>query len=170
MLDFNIDAVFAQPDRISPTLVAEAFLGAPVHGVIAREHVVQIMIPLGNIDDELVTRINRMEITYKGKRMRVDRVNDGLSTMDGIPLRYRSYGFCVPEIKRAPTEDDYRAAKSIMRDIARDYSGSKYAPTSVLLDDEEKRSQEKMVVEAPLGSGRKGSGFAVKTRKELGVK
>lgn len=167
-MNFDIDMTRAAD--VSPLLVAEAFLGVTCHGVVANEHVVQIMIPLGNIDEGVVNRINRMEVTFKGKTMRVDRISEGYANIEGHPYQYRSYGFCVPEAKRGPTEEDYRKAKSIMRDIAREATVSSFAPTSILLEDDERRSQEKMIVEAPVGSGRAATGFAVRTRQELGVK
>lgn len=162
MIEFDIDEVVAK--SVPPILAAEAFLGVSVHGVIASRHVVEIMIPLVEIEQDLVVLINRMDIIFKGKRMRADRIREGRSE-DGVA--YRGYGFAVPEIKRGPTEEDYRNAKSVMRDIARDYSASRYAPTSILLEAEERRSQEKMVVEAPVGSGRNKKGFEIKTRREL---
>ncbi len=166
----NFDIDLAQAEKVSPLLVAEMFLGVTCHGVVANEHVVQIMIPTGNIDEVVMSRINRMEITFKGRRMRVDRISEGYANIEGDSYQYRSYGFCVPEAKRGPTEEDYRKAKSVMRDIARDYDGDRFAPTSVLLDNEEQRSQERMIVEAPLGSGRDQRGFQIKTRQQLGEK
>ena len=167
-MNFNID--LAQAEKVSPLLVAEMFLGVTCHGVVANEHVVQIMIPLGNIDEVVVSRINRMEITFKGKRMRVDRISEGYAPNEGHPYQYRSYGFSVPDAKRGPTEEDYRKAKSIMRDIAREANMTQYAPTSILLEADERRKDERMIVEAPVGSGRDSRGFCVKTRAELGEK
>lgn len=166
----NFDIDMAQVEKVSPLVVAEMFLGVTCHGVVANEHVVQIMIPTGNIDEKVVERINRMEITFKGKRMRVDRISEGVAPNEGHPYQYRSYGFSVPDAKRGPTEEDYRKAKSVMRDIARDADVTRFAPTSILLEADERRKDERMIVEAPVGSGRDARGFSIKTRQELGVK
>lgn len=166
----NFDIDMAQVEKVSPLVVAEMFLGVTCHGVVANEHVVQIMIPMGNIDEVVVHRINRMEITFKGKRMRVDRITEGVASNGGHPYHYRSYGFSVPEAKRGPTEEDYRKAKSVMRDIARDADVTRFAPTSILLEADERRKDERMIVEAPVGSGRDTRGFMIKTRQQLGVK
>lgn len=167
-MNFDLDITLAE--KVSPLVVAEMFLGVSCHGVVANAHVVQIMIPTVNINENVVSRINRMEITFKGKVMRVDRISEGTAPNEGHPYQYRSYGFCVPEAKRGPTEEDYRKAKSIMRDIARDAEVTQFAPTSILLEADERRRDERMIVEAPVGSGRNTTGFAIKTRQELGVK
>ena len=166
----NFDIDMAQAEKVSPLVIAEFFLGVTCHGVVANEHVVQIMIPSGNIDEVVVSRINRMEITFKGKTMRVDRISEGYAPNEGHPYQYRSYGFSVPDAKRGPTEEDYRKAKSVMRDIAREADVTRFAPTAILLEDDERRKDERMVVEAPVGSGRDSRGFSVLTRQQLGAK
>lgn len=166
-MKFDIDAIRDQVgNRVSALSMAEAILETAIHGVAATEHVVQIMIPLGNIDEIVLNRIYRMEVIHRGKTMRVHRVTEGTASNNGYPYAYRSYGFCVPETVRGPTEDDYRKAKTTMRDIERD-ALSRFNPNSILLEEDTKASQEKMIVEAPIGSGRADRAYSVVTRQEL---
>lgn len=154
-------------DRVSPLILMEHVLGTACHGVVASEHVVSIMVPSGNVDDVLVNTLMRMEITHGGKTMRVDRVSEGIASNEGHPYKYRSFGFSVPDAKRGPTEADMEQAKRVFRDMERE-AGSRFNPTSVLLDTLPKELEE-FIVEAPIGSGRgQGAGFVVKPRYQVG--
>lgn len=153
--------------RVSPLIVMEHVLGVTCHGVTANEHVVSIMVPSGNVDDNLVNTLMRMEITHKGKTMRVDRINDGVASNEGNPYQYRSFGFAVPDAKRGPTEAHMEQAKKVFRAMERE-AGSRFNPTSILLENNPKELED-MIVEAPIGSGRgQGAGFTIKPRYQVG--